>query len=64
MRLGQIYDLKGRRAPAVAAYKKAVAMAPLSEVGKESRRYMTQPYTRATQETKSKPSNTDSEPRP
>jgi tetratricopeptide (TPR) repeat protein len=64
MRLGQIYDLKGQRAPAVAAYKKAVAMAPLSEVGKESRRYTIQPYTRATQETKSEPSNADSEPRP
>jgi len=46
MRLGQIYDLKGRRLSAVAAYKKAVAMAPLSEVGKESRRYLTQPYKR------------------
>jgi tetratricopeptide (TPR) repeat protein len=47
MRLGQIYDLKGRRVSAVAAYKKAVAMAPVSEVGKESRRYITQPYTRS-----------------
>ena len=46
MRLGQIYDLKGRRLSAVAAYKKAVAMAPLSEVGKESRRYVSQPYKR------------------
>ena len=46
MRLGQIYDLKGRRASAVAAYKKAAALAPLSEVGKESRRYVTQPYRR------------------
>jgi tetratricopeptide (TPR) repeat protein len=46
MRLGQIYDLKGRRVSAVAAYKKAVAMAPLSEVGKESRRYVAQPYKR------------------
>jgi len=48
MRLGQIYDMKGRRVSAVAAYKKAVAMAPLSEVGKESRRYVTQPYKRST----------------
>jgi len=47
MRLGQIYDLKGRRIAAVAAYKKAVAMAPLSEVGKESRRYIMQPYKRS-----------------
>ena len=48
MRLGQIYDMKGRRVSAVAAYKKAAAMAPLSEVGKESRRYVTQPYKRPT----------------
>jgi tetratricopeptide (TPR) repeat protein len=47
MRMGQIYDLKGRRVSAVAAYKRAVTMAPLSEVGKESRRYITQPYTRS-----------------
>jgi tetratricopeptide (TPR) repeat protein len=46
MRLGQIYDLNGRHVAAVAAYKKAVAMAPLSEAGKESRRYVTQPYKR------------------
>jgi tetratricopeptide (TPR) repeat protein len=55
MRLGQIYDLKGRRVSAVAAYRKAVAMAPLSEVGKESRRYVTQPYKRP-------PIGVDSEP--
>jgi tetratricopeptide (TPR) repeat protein len=48
MRLGQIYDLKGRRGAAVAAYKKAIAMAPRSEVGKESRHYVTQPYNRPT----------------
>ena len=47
MRLGQIYDLKGRHASAVAAYRKAIALAPQSEVGKESRRYITQPYQRA-----------------
>ena len=55
MRLGQIYDLMGRRVSAVAAYKKAVAMAPLSEVGKESRRYITQPYTRPTLATEPRP---------
>ena len=44
MRLGQIYDLQGRHPAAVAAYRKAIAMAPQSEVGKESRRYITQPY--------------------
>ena len=53
MRLGQTYDLKGHRSSAVAAYKNAVALAPLSEVGKESHRYLTEPYKR-----------TDSEPRP
>ena len=47
MRLGQIYDLQRRRAQAVAAYKKAVILAPQSEVGKESRRYIVQPYKRA-----------------
>ena len=46
MRLGQIYDLKRRHAAAVAAYRKAIAMAPQSEVGRESRRYITQPYKR------------------
>jgi len=46
MRLGQIYDLKRRHAAAVPAYKKAIAMAPQSEVGRESRRYITQPYKR------------------
>jgi len=55
MRLGQIYDLKGRRAAATAAYRKAVAMAPLSEVGKESRRYITQPYKRSAPGTDSEP---------
>ncbi len=46
MRLGQIYDLQGRRVAAVAAYKKAIAMAPQSEVGKESRGYVARPYKR------------------
>jgi hypothetical protein len=46
MRLGEIYDLKGRRSAPVIAYNKAVAMALRSEVGKESRHYVTQPYNR------------------
>jgi tetratricopeptide (TPR) repeat protein len=46
MRLGQTYDLQGRRTLAIAAYKKAIALAPQSEVGKESRAYMTKPYRR------------------
>jgi len=46
MRLGQAYDLAGRRTLAIAAYRKAVALAPQSEVGKESRAYSTKPYRR------------------
>ncbi len=46
MRLGQIYDLEDRHAQAVAAYRKAIAMAPQSEVGKESRSYIARPYRR------------------
>ena len=46
MRLGQIYDLQGRRASATAAYRKAVTLAPQSEVGKESRSYISKPYKR------------------
>jgi len=46
MRLGQIYDLKGQRKAAQAAYKEAVAMAPNSEVGKESQGYIGNPYKR------------------
>jgi tetratricopeptide (TPR) repeat protein len=46
MRLGQIYDLQGRRAAALAAYKKAVAMAPQSDVARESRGYVARPYKR------------------
>lgn len=61
MRLGQIYDLKGRRVPAIAAYKRAVTMAPLSEAGKESHRYITQPYKRPSAATDPEPL---SEPRP
>jgi len=44
MRLGQIYDLEGHHAAAVAAYRKAIAMAPRSDVGKESRGYIAKPY--------------------
>jgi tetratricopeptide (TPR) repeat protein len=46
MRLGQIYDLEDRHPQAVAAYRKAIAMAPQSEVGKESRSYIARPYRR------------------
>ena len=44
MRLGQICDLQGHHPAAVAAYRKAIAMAPRSGVGKESRGYIAKPY--------------------
>ena len=46
MRLGQTYDLEGRRTLAIAAYRKAIALAPQSEVGKESRAYVAKTYRR------------------
>lgn len=46
MRLGQAYDLKGERKLAIAAYQRAVELAPESEAGKESRRYMSSRYRR------------------
>lgn len=46
MRLGQTYDLQGRRNDAVAAYRQAVTLAPNSDVGKESGRYIDSPYKR------------------
>jgi tetratricopeptide (TPR) repeat protein len=46
MRLGQIYDLHGVRSSAVDAYEKAIAMAPLSDVARESRRYVAKPFKR------------------
>ncbi len=46
MRLGQIYDLQRRRGPAIAAYRKAIAAAPQSEVAKESKSYISKPYLR------------------
>jgi tetratricopeptide (TPR) repeat protein len=51
MRLGQTYDLEGRRALAIAAYRKAVALAPQSDVAKESRAYVTKPYRRKVEQT-------------
>ena len=46
MRLGQIYDLKGQRSTAVAAYQRAIRFAPDSEAARESRRYLDTPYRR------------------
>ncbi|HOK45820.1 MAG TPA: tetratricopeptide repeat protein [Bryobacteraceae bacterium] len=46
MRLGQIYDLKGQRALAVEAYRRAAAFAPESDAAKESRGYLSSPFRR------------------
>lgn len=46
MRLGQAYDLLGKRAQAVAAYQQAVSGAPESDAGRESKRYLNSPYRR------------------
>ena len=46
LRMGQIYDMKHRRAEALAAYKKAIAYAPNAEAAQESRKYLSEPYRR------------------
>jgi tetratricopeptide (TPR) repeat protein len=46
MRLGQINDMKGLRNEAVIAYKKAIAIAPDSDIGKESKGYLSSRYRR------------------
>ncbi|MBZ5592134.1 MAG: DUF3808 domain-containing protein [Acidobacteriia bacterium] len=49
MRLGQIYDMKNRRAEALDAYKHAIAFAPEADAARESRGYMSSPYRREKQ---------------
>jgi tetratricopeptide (TPR) repeat protein len=46
LRMGQIYDMKKRRAEAIVAYKKAIAYAPQAEAAQESRKYLATPYRR------------------
>jgi tetratricopeptide (TPR) repeat protein len=46
LRMGQIYDMKQRRAEAIAAYQKAIAYAPQAEAAQESRKYLNTPYRR------------------
>jgi tetratricopeptide (TPR) repeat protein len=46
MRLGQIYDLRGERRRASAAYVHAIGFAPDSDAAKESRLYLDSPYRR------------------
>jgi tetratricopeptide (TPR) repeat protein len=46
MRVGQIYDLTGRRNFALEAYTQAISYAPRSEAARECRRYLSKPYQR------------------
>jgi len=46
LRLGQCYDLKGRRKAAVHAYEHAAAFAPASESAQEAEKYVDAPFTR------------------
>lgn len=46
MRLGQIHDMLGQRKDAIAAYDKAIELAPKSEAGKESKGYKSKAYRR------------------
>jgi tetratricopeptide (TPR) repeat protein len=46
MRLGQTYDLLGRRSEALSAYRSAIAYAPESDAARESKRYIASPYRR------------------
>jgi tetratricopeptide (TPR) repeat protein len=46
LRIGQIYDIRGRRTEAMEAYRRAIANAPQAEAAQESRRYLANPYRR------------------
>jgi tetratricopeptide (TPR) repeat protein len=46
LRLGQIYDLKGQREQALAAYRETMRYAPGSEAAREARGFMASPYRR------------------
>jgi tetratricopeptide (TPR) repeat protein len=46
LRIGQIYDMKQKRAQALEAYQKAIAYAPQAEAAQESRKYLDTPYHR------------------
>lgn len=47
LRLGQCYDIKGRRADALHAYEQASAFTPSADPAKEARKYIDSPFTRA-----------------
>jgi tetratricopeptide (TPR) repeat protein len=44
VRLGQIYDLKGQRQQAVAAYQKAMQVAPVTDAFEDAKRYVSSKY--------------------
>ncbi len=46
LRLGQIYDLQGRHADAIGAYRESMKVAPGSEVASEAKGYISSPYRR------------------
>lgn len=46
LRLGQIYDLTGKRSQALDSYRKAIAAAPQSDGAAEAKRYLGTPYRR------------------
>jgi tetratricopeptide (TPR) repeat protein len=46
LRMGQIYDLTGRRSEALAAYRSAIRYAPSAVEAQESRKYLSAPYRR------------------
>jgi tetratricopeptide (TPR) repeat protein len=47
LRLGQCYDIRGRRRAAVNAYSKAVAFTPDGEPAKQARHYLSSPFSLA-----------------
>lgn len=46
LRIGQIYDMTGRRQQALEAYRKAIAYAPQADAAVEARKYLSTPYKR------------------
>ncbi|MEJ7605006.1 MAG: tetratricopeptide repeat protein [Bryobacteraceae bacterium] len=47
LRLGQTHDMRGKRKEALDSYRRAIAVAPLSDAAKESKSYLSSPYKRA-----------------
>jgi tetratricopeptide (TPR) repeat protein len=46
LRIGQIYDLKGKRPEALSEYRKCVSYAPESDAAQEAKKYLANPYHR------------------